>query len=53
MRILYTLGVSRVNRKKHANTIFLVLGKWSRWQKNDTRPGTAAINVLILSGNSR
>jgi hypothetical protein len=52
MHILYTFGVSRVNRKKHAGTIFLMLGKWWRWQEIDTRAGAAAINALILRGNS-
>jgi hypothetical protein len=28
MNVLYTRGVSRVNRKKHAGTIFLMPGKW-------------------------
>jgi hypothetical protein len=27
-------------------------GKWSGWQEIDTRPGAAAINVLILRSNS-
>jgi hypothetical protein len=52
MHILYTLGVSRVNRKKHAGTIFLMLGKWWGWQEIGTRAGVMAINALILRGNS-
>jgi hypothetical protein len=33
-------------------TIFLMLGKWWRWQEIDTRVRVMAINALILRGNS-
>jgi hypothetical protein len=34
------------------STIFLMLGKWWRWQEIDKRPGVMAINALILRSNS-